>query len=320
MKRRSILNPWAPESWSIPDAQLRSSLPRVTIGILSYNRRDDLRATLDCITKAVQYPDIEIIVVDNCSSDKSIDMIHSEFPGVKTIALEKNIGTSARNFFYQEASGDYIFSFDDDSFPATPSAIFESVTVLQEMPDKDSMTLLCYQPLTGHTETGESDEIYFSNTGNKGLSFAEGAMCLKASSWKKIDGYDVDFFWGAEGFELTLQMYAQGMQTIYHPGLAVLHMKSNENREVRKNFYFFTRNHIWALAKHFPLYAALPVIFLYLVRKIIAICSHPKFFTPYAKGIKDGILGIPAQRKKCKKLSLRQVLRLKRWYLFLYRW
>jgi len=297
-----------------------STLPQITIGILSYNRRDDLRRTLDCLTLAVQYPDIEIIVVDNASGDGTVEMVRTEFPGVTIIALEKNIGTSARNLFYQAAKGKYIFSFDDDSFPATPSTLFYVVTTLERMEDIDSLTLFCYQPLTGFTETGESDKIYFSGAGSNGLSFAEGAMCIRTSSWHKIDGYDSDFFWGAEGVDLTLQMYAQNMKSMYHPGLAVLHMKSGENRNIGRNNYLFTRNHIWALAKHFPPYTIIPLVLLLTLRKIITIILHVKLFKPFTRGIIDGVLGISSQRKKCRKLSLKQMLGLKRWYLMLFRW
>jgi hypothetical protein len=115
-------------------------------------------------------------------------------------------------------------------------------------------------------------------------------------------------------------MYEKAMNAIYHPGLAVLHMKSGESRNAGNNYYLFARNHIWTFSKHFPLYAAIPIIFFYILRKIITMCLHPKFTVFYLRGIKDGVLGIAAQRKKRKKLNLRQVLGLKRWYLFLYRW
>lgn len=318
------INPWAPELWTSPSVDKNTiSAPKITVGILNFNRRDDLRRTLDCITGAIQYPDIEVIVVDNASIDKSTEMVRSEFPEVKLIALEKNIGTSARNYFYDQANGKYVFSFDDDSFPATPSTIYQAVQILEFYSHLDTLTFYCYQPITGFIETGEATEIKFSDVKKKefsGLFYAEGAMCIKTSSWKKIIGYDPDFFWGSEGVDLTLQMYEKDMRAIYSPGLAVLHMKSLQNRDMGNNNYFFTRNHIWTLSKHFPLYACIPLISLYIIRKFIAICLYPKYTLPYLKGIKDGLLGIVWQRKKQKKLTLRQVLGLKRWYLFLYRW
>lgn len=314
---------WAPERWTLEEQWSSIRLPKITIGVLSYNRKNDLRRTLDCITRSIQYPDYEVIVVDNASVDGSVEMIRSEFPSVQIIALDNNIATAGRNYFYNAAKGKYIFSYDDDSFPATPASIYEIVIYLEKDIHCDAISFYCYQPLTGFAESGELEKFRFAGSpqkGYEGLYFVEGGMCIRSSSWNKIEGYDPDFVWGAEGADLTLQMYKDGMKTMYHPRFATLHMKSTINRNYKTNVCFFTRNYIWTLSKHFPIYASIPLIILYILRKIIAICLYPKFATAYLKGIKDGILGIPTQRKKRKKFNLRQVLGLKRWYLFLYRW
>lgn len=318
-----LSDPWTPSRWAIVEKPADLSFPKVTIGVLSYNRRDDLRRTLDCITRSIQYPDYEVIVVDNASIDGSVEMIRSEFPSVQIIALDKNIATAGRNYFYNSAKGKYVFSYDDDSIPATPATINEIVLFLEKNTHCDSISVYCYQPLTEYAESGELEKFRFSGSseaGFQGLYFVEGGMCIRSSAWKEIEGYDPDFIWGAEGADLTLQLYKAGMKTMYHPGFATLHMKSNINRNYAENFYFFTRNYIWTLSKHFPLYAAMPLIFFYILRKIISICLYPKYTSAYFRGIKDGVLGISTQRRKSKKLTLRQVLDLKRWYLFLYRW
>jgi len=319
----NTVNPWDPERWSIPPKKLLSSMPKATIGILNYNRKNELRRTLDCMTKGIQYSDLEIIVVDNASQDGSDEMVRSEFPSIRLIKTRENIGAAARNYFYQAARGSYIFSYDDDSHPATPATFFDVVSFLEEHTRIDALSFCCYEPLTGFVQSGELEKFCFSGSeeqGYEGLYFVEGGMCIRKEAWEKISGYDLDFHWGAEGADLTLQMYKQNLRTMYHKGFATLHMKSAENRDLKKNNYFFTRNYLWTIAKHFPLYASTVLVPFYIIRRIIAMTFHPNFASSYIKGIKDGILGIPAQRKKCKKLSLRQVLGLKRWYFFLYRW
>jgi GT2 family glycosyltransferase len=317
--------PWSPEYWTVSDSEKITSLPKITIGILNYNRRNDLRRTLDCITKATEYPDFEVIVVDNASSDGSREMIADEFPGVRVIEMKENISTAARNHFYREAKGKYIFSYDDDSFPCSPATVYNVTLFLENHRNCDAISFYCYQPLTGYTETAELDEFGLSKTGSiengyEGLHFVEGGMCLRANAWKKINGYDPDFVWGAEGLDLTLQMYQQGMKTIYHPRFATLHMKSDQNRTHSKNVYFYTRNTIWTIAKHFPLYASIPIIAIYILRRIIAIILNPRLSPAYFKGSLDAMKGFTAQRKKNVKLTLKQVLLLKRWYLPLFRW
>ncbi|RJP62305.1 MAG: glycosyltransferase, partial [Ignavibacteriales bacterium] len=70
---------------------MENNRPLVTVNILSYNRKDELRNTLKKVYEQ-DYKNIEIIVVDNASSDGTHEMVKSEFPEVKLIQLEKNIG------------------------------------------------------------------------------------------------------------------------------------------------------------------------------------------------------------------------------------
>ncbi|MEO8232502.1 MAG: glycosyltransferase, partial [Ignavibacteriota bacterium] len=60
--------------------------PLVTVNILSFNRKDELRNT---ITKVYEqdYKNIEVIVVDNASSDDSAEMVRTEFPEVQLIQM-----------------------------------------------------------------------------------------------------------------------------------------------------------------------------------------------------------------------------------------
>jgi GT2 family glycosyltransferase len=317
-----IPNPWAKDRWSIK-MDNESSLPKITIGILSYNRREDLRRTLEALTLTTQYPDYEVIVVDNNSADGSAAMVSKEFPNVKLIQLEKNIGTSGRNYFHREAAGKYVFSFDDDSFAATPSTIYEVVSFLEQNTDVDALTMYYYQPHAGYLETEELPYFRFSGnaeSGFEGIFFAEGGMCFKASSFLKTNGYDSEFLVYGEGLDITLQMYKLGMKLLYHPGFATLHMKSIGNRHNLSPIQLITRNHLWTLGKHFPLYALIPMVIIFILRQIIASILHPWRIKAYVKGIKSGIYGIPSQREKCKKFSFKQLLGLKRWYLFFYRW
>ena len=66
-------------------------IPIVSIVIPHYNGEDILRHCLDSIEKS-EFPDYEIIVVDNGSTDYSVRMIASEFPDVKLVKSAVNLG------------------------------------------------------------------------------------------------------------------------------------------------------------------------------------------------------------------------------------
>ena len=95
---------------------MNTDQPLVTVNILSYNRKDELRNTLTKVYEQ-DYKNIEVIVVDNASNDGSSEMVIKEFPNAQLIQLEKNIGIAGWNEGFKVAKGEYILVLDDDSYP-----------------------------------------------------------------------------------------------------------------------------------------------------------------------------------------------------------
>src|SRR5688572_11112814 len=113
---------WEPAVWQVTEELVESrEWPTLSIGILTYNRRDRLRTTLDMILRGTPYPDLDVIVIDNGSADGTAEMVRTEFPEVRLEVMPANLGVSARNRFTQLAHGKYLFSYDDDSGPGAPS-------------------------------------------------------------------------------------------------------------------------------------------------------------------------------------------------------
>jgi glycosyltransferase involved in cell wall biosynthesis len=92
--------------------------PLVSIFISTYNRKESILNTLTRIYQQ-SYRPIEVIVVDNASSDGSYEEIRSKFKEVNCIRISpSNIGNiKAKNEACKHAQGKYLLSIDDDSFP-----------------------------------------------------------------------------------------------------------------------------------------------------------------------------------------------------------
>ncbi|MBK7106123.1 MAG: glycosyltransferase family 2 protein [Ignavibacteriae bacterium] len=88
----------------------------VTVNILSYNRKDQLKITLTKVYEQ-DYKNIEVIVVDNASSDGTQEMVKQEFPNVILIELNENIGIAGWNKGFEIAKGEYVLVLDDDAYP-----------------------------------------------------------------------------------------------------------------------------------------------------------------------------------------------------------
>src|SRR5438128_3903924 len=73
-----------------------SALPTVSVVIPSWNGAEHLRHCLDSL-RQVDYPEdgLEVIVVDNGSTDGSRGLLESEYPWVRLVSLEENLGFAA---------------------------------------------------------------------------------------------------------------------------------------------------------------------------------------------------------------------------------
>ena len=68
-------------------------IPHIKILILNWNGKDLLKPCLDSVL-AIEYPNYSVVVIDNGSSDGSLDMVKKNYPNVKCMGLDKNYGYS----------------------------------------------------------------------------------------------------------------------------------------------------------------------------------------------------------------------------------
>ena len=90
--------------------------PSVSVIVLNYNGRQHLD---DCFTSllALDYPKdkLELMLVDNGSSDDSVEFTEKHFPSVRIVQSEENVGfASGNNLGAREASGEYIVFLNND--------------------------------------------------------------------------------------------------------------------------------------------------------------------------------------------------------------
>ena len=92
----------------------------VTIGIPMYQVENYIRRTLESVLSQT-YPNIEFLIIDDCSTDSSLEIVksfqtnHSRGGDIRIIAHNENLGVSeTRNHIIDEAKGDYLYFVDSD--------------------------------------------------------------------------------------------------------------------------------------------------------------------------------------------------------------
>ncbi|SRR5579883_529778 len=94
---------------------------KISIIIPTFNRCQILSRLLDFLshdTQSISSVDYEVIVVDDCSTDNTWEVVSNNFPNVKLIRGAGKNAELAKRFAIEESVGDYVVNLDDDSMPA----------------------------------------------------------------------------------------------------------------------------------------------------------------------------------------------------------
>ncbi len=89
---------------------------KVAIIIVEFNTRDILKNCLESIYKYKWQNQFEVLVVDNASTDDSVEMVKKNFPKVKVISSSKNLGFGGgNNLGLKSSDGDYYLLLNSDT-------------------------------------------------------------------------------------------------------------------------------------------------------------------------------------------------------------
>ncbi|HPB88206.1 MAG TPA: glycosyltransferase family A protein, partial [Thermotogota bacterium] len=129
-------------------------LPLVTIGITNYNYGRYLKRCIDSMLGQT-YPNVEIVVDDDASTDESVEVIASYGDRIKSIIHEVNSGGAKRGFLtlLERAAGQFYMPYDADDW-LEPDAIEQMMREFEKDPNID----FAYSGSTVHFEDGRPTE------------------------------------------------------------------------------------------------------------------------------------------------------------------
>jgi GT2 family glycosyltransferase len=223
----------------------------VTVCIANWNCRELLRRCLASLLRSPQGVNVEVIVVDNASSDGAAAMTAREFPEVRLIRNERNLGFSrANNQAARIAQGRYLFFLNNDTV-VPPETLDRLLSYLEANPDVSLVGPLLrdgrgkvqmshrQRPTVGawlhrtrllrwtglfrrahrryrrqRLEGGKDHEVEV---------LLGAAMFMRRNCFHAMGGWDEDFHFGGEDLEFCLRAARHG-KVMYVPDVEITHL------------------------------------------------------------------------------------------------
>ena len=234
----------------------------LSIITINYNGLKDTCELID--TLPLNDEKIEVIVVDNASTQDEATEIEKRFPQVKVIKSDNNLGfAGGNNFGIQAAHGKYLFFINNDAILPQPSALSLLINRLESSAhigmvcpkirftwDKQPIQYAGYTPLTKITLRNKSIGFGKEDNGQYDIAhptpYAHGAaMMVKREVIEKVGMMPECYFLYYEEFDWSMMIRRAGYEIWYEPACTIFHKESQTTgQQSPLKTYYITRNRL----------------------------------------------------------------------------
>lgn len=232
----------------------------LSIIIVNYNVKFLLEQCLNSVLKASEQTDLEIFVVDNASTDGSVEYLRPKFPAVNFISNPVNQGfAKANNQVLSACSGKYVLFLNPDT--AVPADCFRKcVDFLETHPNAGALGV---KMLNGENEFLKESKrglpspmtslwkltgiiklfprskyfakYYMGHLDDKithEVEVLSGAfMMVRKKILDETGGFDERYFMYAEDIDLSLQILKKGYKNYYFADTSIIHYKGASTKK-----------------------------------------------------------------------------------------
>lgn len=212
--------------------------PLISIQILNWNRAEETQRAIDSALQQT-YPNIEVVVIDNGSTDNSIELTQINYPNIKLIQLDKNYGCpGGRNRGIEYCSGEFIFYLDNDGV-LHKEAVQKAYDIIKEDNSIGVIAGVVY-------DFDEPTEINVAIVPESNKQYLhtnfQGGICLhRKSIYEQVGMYPDHFMYGGEEWYLTAKLLDNGFKIIKDESIILWHKRSelarNREGEVMNAYY-----------------------------------------------------------------------------------
>lgn len=253
----------------------------ISIIIVNYNVKDFLQSLLLSLDKALKNITHEIIIVDNASTDGSVELIKNNFSNVTLIDNKKNIGFSrANNLGLKISKGKYLLLINPDTL-VSEDTFTEMIKFFETHPEvglagckilnpDGTLQLACrrsfpgpwtsFCKVTGLSSLFPKSKIfarynltYLDEKKSYEVDAVSGSfMMFTRKVYEEIGGLDEEYFMYGEDLEYCYRIQKSGYKIYYVASTQIIHYKgeSTKRSSIDETKFFYSAMHLF-VKKHF---------------------------------------------------------------------
>jgi GT2 family glycosyltransferase len=242
--------------------------PKVAILVLNYNGKYLLKTCLNSL-KYTLYPNYEIYVIDNGSSDGSVEYISQNFQQDKLISFNENFGfCKAYNKAARLVKADYLLFLNNDIIIKNPDWLDNMMQIIlhsskvgavgaklliannPELIENVGGTMYIWQGGT-RIGFGEKDRGQYDNPPINVFYTSGAALLIKKEVFIKMGGFDSEMFAYSEDLDLCWRLRLMNYKIKYCPQAVLLHASSASWRKSKSSLFLAHRNFLRASIKNY---------------------------------------------------------------------
>ncbi len=265
--------------------------PSVAIVIVNWNKKDYVINLLSSL-QTIEYENYELIVIDNASSDDSVEAIKKEYLNLKLIVNKENLGgtggfNTGIKYALDQHTYDYIWLLDNDA-EVEKRTLSELVKAMESdsdigiagsrIMDTEQRDITVEAGALIRRDTIGVNPLYRNSKEidlkHNILDVDYVAICsalVRVKSLEKVGLMDERYFifwddmdWGLEFKEAGYRVVAVINSLVYHPAFT-------EKRGVLVDYYYGNRNSLLAYSKHLKPTKLIPLFYSFLRHKITSL-------------------------------------------------
>lgn len=256
--------------------------PLISVAIVTWNRSFEVLRAIQSVYDQ-NYPAFEVVVVDNHSTDNTVELIEKSFPDTKIIRLHRNLGCpSGRNVALANCRGEVIFTLDDD-------AVLKS----------DTLTVIMEFFATAPLEVGlvacqifENGDYLFPDQSGFTAIFQGCGWAIRRSVLQQVGYFPDNFFRQAEENDFALTYLAAGYRMWYLSEAVIHHMPSTMRVKEEISFYK-CRNELLIIMERYPVILILPFVVWTIVSQMRFGIRNPSHLPYIINGVFSGLMKAP---------------------------